>query len=143
MKRIFCAALMATVLATPAFAAKLYLKDGGVIEAKRVWKGDGRINVLANRDTLTSFAPSEVDLKKTFPKARKHKKKRVVRKKIAAAKPAAAATQQKPGKPAPVSNVAPAPAKPAGTTVRTPESLLPKSKTVNTIQQRKKEMAGE
>jgi hypothetical protein len=68
MKRMMCAVLMAVTLATPAFAAKLYLKDGGYIKAKRVWRADGRVYVLATRDTLTSFDTSEVNLKRTFPK---------------------------------------------------------------------------
>jgi len=68
MKRILCAVLMSAVLATPAFAAKVYLKDGGVIQAKRVWRADGKVYVLATRHTLTSFEKSEVDLKRTFVK---------------------------------------------------------------------------
>ena len=68
MKRILCTTLMAVVLATPAFAAKVYLKDGGVIEAQRAWRADGRVYVLATRHTLTSFERSEVDLKRTFVK---------------------------------------------------------------------------
>lgn len=71
MKRILCAALLAAILVTPAFAAKLYLKEGGVIQAKRVWRADGKVYVLATRHTMTSFEPSEVNLKRTF--ARRHR----------------------------------------------------------------------
>ena len=68
MRRFLCAALMTAVLATPAFAAKVYLKEGGIIQAKRVWREGGKVHVLATRHTLTSFEKSEVDLKRTFPK---------------------------------------------------------------------------
>ncbi|MDA8428047.1 MAG: hypothetical protein M0T70_02200 [Geobacteraceae bacterium] len=77
MKRILCATLLAMVLAAPAFAAKLYLKDGGFIQAKRVWRAGGRVYVLATRDTMTSFEPSEVNLKRTFVK--RHQRHRVRR----------------------------------------------------------------
>lgn len=86
MKRILCAGLIATLLATPALGAKLYLKDGGVIQAKRVWRSDGKVHVLATRDTLTSFEPYEVNLKRTFPKAKRHKA-RVVRRRVGAVRP--------------------------------------------------------
>ena len=75
MKRILCAVLMAVTLATPSFAAKLYLKDGGFIQARRVWQADGKVYVLATRDTLTSFERSEVNLKRTFPKHHRIAKK--------------------------------------------------------------------
>ena len=68
MKRILLAALIAVVMATPAFAVNVYLKDGGVIQAKRAWRAGGKVQVLATRHTLTSFEPCEVDLKRTFVK---------------------------------------------------------------------------
>lgn len=71
MKPILFAVMMALALATPVFAAKLYLKDGGVIQAIRVWRSDGKVHVLATRHTETSFEPCEVDMKRTF--ARRHK----------------------------------------------------------------------
>ena len=61
MKRILMCSMMVVFLATPAFAAKLYLKEGGVIQAKRVWREGGKVYVLATRDTMTSFEPCEVD----------------------------------------------------------------------------------
>lgn len=90
MKRILNAILLAVVLATPAFAAKLYLKEGGVIQAKKVWRADGKVYVLATRHTMTSFEPSEVDLKRTF--VRRHR----VAKRIAAVQPQVQATAATP-----------------------------------------------
>jgi hypothetical protein len=75
--------LLAVILTTPAYAKNVYLKAGGIIQAKRVWRADGKVYVLATRHTLTSFEPSEVDMKRTFP--RRH---RVV-KKVAAVQPQA------------------------------------------------------
>ena len=139
MKRILCAVLMAVVMATPSFAAKVYLKEGGVIQAKRVWREGGKVYVLATRHTLTSFEKSEVDLKRTFPK--KHR----VAKKIgpvtpqaqtaAAAPDGAAATQ----KPAESKARAPLPSLPK-LPERSPESLVPSSGAGGTIKQQKKEM---
>jgi hypothetical protein len=109
------------VLATPAFAAKVYLKDGGVIQAKRVWRSGGKVHVLATRHTLTSFEKSEVDLKRTFPK-----RHRVVKKvtavqpqpKTTAAAPVEAAASQKPVEKKPGITINPLPKPPE----KTPES---------------------
>jgi hypothetical protein len=140
MKRILYAALMAVFLATPAFAAKLYLKEGGVIQAKRVWREGGKVYVLATRDTMTSFEPCEVDLKRTF-----------VKKPRAAKTVAAVAPQAQAKAAAPIGAVeARKPAdKKVGVTLpnlpklpeRTPESLVPSSGTGGTIKQQKKNMA--
>ena len=139
MKRTVCAVLMAvTLAAAPAFAAKLYLKDGGYIKAKRVWRADGRVYVLATRDTLTSFDKSEVNLKRTFPK------KQAVAKKVEAVAPQTATAAP---------NGAAAPQKTADTKAgislpslpklpeKTPESLVPSSGTGGAIKQQKKNMA--
>jgi hypothetical protein len=138
VKRILCAVLLAVVLATPAFAAKVFLKDGGVIEAKRVWRAGGKVHVLATRHTMTSFEPSEVNLKKTFVKRQR------VRKSIAAVQPQAQTTAAAP-------NGAAANQKTAGKKAaialpslpklpeRSPESLS--SGDGGTIKQHKKEMA--
>jgi len=58
---------MLLVLAPPSLAAKVYLKDGGVINAKSAWHSQGKVQVLINRDTLVTFLPAEVDQKRTFP----------------------------------------------------------------------------
>jgi len=140
MKRILCAVLMAVVLATPSFAAKVYLKEGGVIQAKRVWREGGKVYVLATRHTLTSFEKSEVDLKRTFPK------KHSVAKKIgpvtpqaqtAAAAPNGAAATQKPAESKARVSLPSLPKLPE----RSPESLVPSSGAGGTIKQQKKEMA--
>lgn len=140
MKRNICAALMVVALATPAFAAKLYLKDGGVIQAKKVWRADGKVHVLATRHTMTSFEPCEVDLKRTFPK------KTTVAKKTAAvntqepaiaAAPKGAAETQKPVEKKAAVSLPPLPKLPE----RSPENLVPSSGAGGTIRQHKKEMA--
>jgi len=82
MKQLLIAAALLCVCASPSFAAKLvYLKDGGVIKAQKVWRSEGKVHVLVNRDTLADFNNSEVNLKKTFVKKRstaKSSKKAVV-----------------------------------------------------------------
>ncbi len=71
MKQLLISAVLICVCATPSFAAKLvYLKDGGVIKAQKVWRSEGKVHVLVNRDTLADFNNSEVNLKKTFAKKR-------------------------------------------------------------------------
>jgi hypothetical protein len=140
MKRILLAAVTAVVMATPAFAANVYLKDGGVIKAKRVWRSGGKVHVLATRHTLTSFEPSEIDLKRTFVKRHRTARKVAavpVQAQAAAAAPNGAAATQKP-----------APGK-AGVSLpilpklpeKSPESLVPSSGAGGTIRQQKKEMA--
>jgi len=140
MKRILCAVLLAATLATPAFAAKLYLKDGGVIQAKRVWREGGKVYVLATRHTLTPFEKSEVNLKRTFPK------KRRVAKKIGAVPPQAQAHAAAPDGAAVTQN-------PVGRKIgislpsvprlpeKSPDSLVPSSGAGGSIKQHKKEMA--
>jgi hypothetical protein len=133
MKQLLCAALLAITLATPVFAAKLYLKDGGVIQAKRVWRADGRVYVLATRDTQTSFEPWEVNLKRTFPKH--HRMVKIVRGGLphaATAAPTQSATPQKTEN----KNGFSLPSLPE----KSPDSLAPSSGTGGTIRQQKKEM---
>ncbi len=83
MKKILLVALALCLSATPVMAAQLvYLKEGGVIKAKSVWRTKGKVHVLVNRDTLAEFSTAEIDMKRTF--ARKHRK---IRKQPAAALP--------------------------------------------------------
>jgi hypothetical protein len=143
MKRTLCSALIATLLATPALGAKLYLKDGGVIQAKRVWRSNGKVYVLATRDTMTSFEPYEVNLKRTFPKPKRPKVK-VVPKRIGAVRPAVIA--------APAVGEIAAPQKPEekkrsfrfpgipSLPERSPDSLVPSSGSGGSIKKHKKEM---
>jgi hypothetical protein len=140
MKRILCAALMAVIMATPAFAAKLYLKDGGVIKAKRVWRSDGRVYVLATRHTMTSFDKSEVNMKRTFPKQHRSSKRIAAvtppSETVTAAPNGAAAIQKPVDKKAGIAlpNLPKLPEK-------TPESLVPSTGGAGSIKQHKKEMA--
>lgn len=155
MRRILWAVAMSAALAAPASAARLYLKDGGEIEAQRVWRADDRVHVLVNRDTLTSFEPGEVNLKKTFPPRRRparatpHRaraKGAVLPRKTAASRPAAhsvtggenasaEAAEKKPGRKLP--SLPKLPKLPE----KSPESLVPSSGSGGTIKQRKKEMS--
>lgn len=79
MVRIFCKTILTlccTILLVAAAQARtmkeVYLRDGGIIECKKVWQANGKVMVLVNRDTLLDLSRSEVDLKKTF--AKKHAK---------------------------------------------------------------------
>jgi hypothetical protein len=140
MNRILCAALMAVLMATPAFAAKLYLKDGGVIQAKRVWRSDGRVYVLATRHTMTSFDKSEVNLKRTFPKRHRAAKRSAAvtpQAEAATAAPSGAAAIQKPADRKAEVSLPSLPKLPE----KTPESLVPSTGSAGSIKQHKKEMA--
>jgi len=65
--KIFVFCLIAVFLSIlPAFAKNVYLKNGEVIDAQRVWQDGGLVHVRVNRDTLIDFTPSEVDTQKTF-----------------------------------------------------------------------------
>lgn len=142
MKKLLLVALAICTSATPVLAARtVYLKDGGTIRARAVWKSDGKVHVLVNRDTLTEFSTSEIDLKRTF--ARKH---RAIRKQapvsgLQAAKtsPAQAATTQKPANAKPGLQLPSMPALPK-LSGREPGTLVPKGEE-GTIRKHKKEMA--
>lgn len=69
MMKLVTATLVSIALLLSAGAATaktFYLKDGATIEYKRVWQQGGVIHVLINRDTLVSFMPEEVDLKRSL-----------------------------------------------------------------------------
>jgi len=69
--RMVITGLVLLGLSTPSLAANtVYLKDGGVISAKSAWRSQGKVQVLINRDTLVTFLPSEIDMKRTFPRRR-------------------------------------------------------------------------
>jgi len=140
MKRILCAVLMAATMVTPAVAAKLYLKDGGVIQAKRVWRSGGKVHVLATRDTETSFEKSEVNMKRTFPRKRRVAKKICVptsQAKTAVAVPHEAAAVQTPVEKKSGVSLPSLPKLPE----KSPESLLPSTGAGGTIRQQKKDMS--
>lgn len=71
MKKLGLALVLVVCWVATASAARVYLKDGSWINAKRVWREKGKVVVLVNRDSLTSFSPAEVNLKKTFPPRKK------------------------------------------------------------------------
>lgn len=133
--------LVLTAVAVPAFASQtVYLRDGGRIKAKSVWRSHGRVYVLATRDTLTDFSAAEIDMKRTFVRKRPIVKKHApVPGAQEAASPAVqgAASGQKKGAAAPDSILSKMPKIPE----KTPESLVPSSGAGGTIKQHKKEMA--
>ena len=75
MKKIWrlllLALLLNATLATVVLARSVYLADGGVIKAQKVWQEEGRIYLLLNRDSLIFFSPEKINLQKTFPKRKK------------------------------------------------------------------------
>jgi len=139
MKKLLMVVLAICTSATPVLAARtVYLKDGGTIRARSVWKSEGKVHVLVNRDTLTEFAPSEIDLKRTF--ARKHralrKQTRVSGVQAAKASPVAA---QKPANAKPGLQLPSMPALPK-ISAKEPGAQAPKGEE-GTIRKHKKEMA--
>lgn len=73
MCRFFCRIMMTlccTILLAASVQARtlkeVYLKDGGIIKCQKVWKANGKVMVLVNRDILLDLSKSDVDLKKTF-----------------------------------------------------------------------------
>jgi len=138
MKSILIAVLISVALATPSFAAKLYLKDGGIIPALRIWRANGKVHVLVTRHTQTSFEPYEIDLKRTF--ARRHKAARKsahIRRQTATVAPNKATAAQKPVRNKTGVSLPDQPKRPE----RKPGSLVPSSGSDGTIRQHKKEMA--
>lgn len=63
---LLLALLLNGTLATVVLARSVYMADGGIIQAQRVWQKEGRVYLLLNRDSLISFSTAEVNLKKTF-----------------------------------------------------------------------------
>lgn len=104
MKKLLAAAVISCIFSVPSFAAQsVYLQDGSVIKAKKVWRSKGMVHVLVNRDTLADFNNSEVNLKKTFKKkpARAYAKKQSVKQnqagEVATIAPAAQTEKKKSG----------------------------------------------
>jgi hypothetical protein len=67
-----CHSLLASLMMTfflfgPAEARTVYLKDGAILQARSVWRSDGKVTVLVNHETEVTFSEGEVNLKKTFP----------------------------------------------------------------------------
>lgn len=84
MKKIWClVVLLAVFVASDAMAARVFLKDGSVVQCQSFWRSKDTVYVMVNRDVMLEFSAGEVNTKKTF-RARPVKK----------AKPAAAASKQ-------------------------------------------------
>ena len=140
MKRSLWIVLVICTAASPALAARtVYLKEGGTITAKSVWRTNERVHVLVNRDTLTDFPTAEIDLKRTFPRKQRVTKRPIpaahIPKKAAAARAETAANQKK------ISGTSrfSLPDLPK-LTDRRPESLAPTSGAGGTIRQHNREM---
>ncbi|WP_298266625.1 DUF5684 domain-containing protein [Geobacter sp.] len=86
-------AILSAVALHAATLRSVHLTDGSVIQCQSVWKNDGKVMILVNRDTLVELPRDEVDLKKTFGKPRRHP----ARKKMTVAVPA---TERDPSSPA-------------------------------------------
>ncbi len=100
---LLLALLLNASLATITLARTVYLADGGVIQAQKVWQEEGKIYVLLNRDSLIHFSPEEINLKKTFAKKRQSAATKSVAKNVTV--------------PAATAKVSPPPATPPATTV--------------------------
>lgn len=137
MRKLVCMLALMLGCSVPASAGTVYLKDGSRIEKAKAWREKGRVTVLVNRYSITSFDNSEVNLKRTFP---------VRKKKIrAAALPASVG--------APAASAAAAPAQPPAATAQStrklalpklpdklPELSIPKSSQEGAIRRQKREM---
>jgi hypothetical protein len=136
MKKLFCAMVLLLVWVVSAQAATVYLKDGGQIKAKRVWREKGKVVVLVNRESITSFALSEINLKKTFPPRKKRVKRIVTTPAVSTAAPAvSAAGTASATQPAKADKKISLPSLP-----KLPEREIPKASEEGTIRKQKREM---
>ncbi len=141
MKKLISAVCVVFIWAGSAQAAVVYLKDGGTIKARNVWREKGKVVVLLNRDSITSFAAKEVNLKKTFP-PRKKAVKPVVSATTSPAGVSASETFQNVTVPAPVK--APKEDKKfslPSVPTKLPEREIPKGAEEGAIRKQKREMA--
>lgn len=136
MKKLGLALVLVVCWVATASAARVYLKDGSWINAQKVWREKGKVVVLINKESITTFTNAEVNLRKTFPP----RKKRV--------KPPAAAVSGAPAAPigTPVAQPSTQPQKdgkklglPALST-KLPEREPPKAAEEGTIRKQKREM---
>lgn len=148
MVRMLIAGMLMIALAAPAHAAgkahavrKVYLRDGGIIEARSVWRSQGRVHVLVNRDTLAEFHPAELDMKRTFSRpatATSRKSKAARKRRTAGAVIAPETVQQTPKKKSGMS-LPNLPSFPVKLPEKTPSSLGGKDE--GAIRKHKKEMS--
>ncbi len=142
MRSLLFMALVFCTFATPALAARfVYLKDGGTIKAKSVWRTKGTVHVLVNRDTLTEFSTAEIDMKRTFAR-----KRHTVRNQPVSPSPATAQQAQSSNTAAPAAKQAEDKKKLSLPSLpnladKNPENLVPSSGSGGAIKKHKKEMA--
>lgn len=114
-------------------AKEVYLQDGGIVECKSFWRKGNDVVVLINRDTIVELGVNELNMKKTFAKARKP---RHAPKKSAAAAPAVAIAAAQKGATASRTAVPPTVAKSAPSPAAAPKPVPPvpaaQNKTGNT-----------
>lgn len=106
---LLLALVLNAALSTAVLARSVYLTDGGIIAAQKVWQEEGRVYVLLNRDSLITFSPEEINLKKTFAKKRAHAAPQAVARSVKV--PAIAVPAAPPAKTAPTTSAPPAPVK--------------------------------
>lgn len=123
--------------AISASAATLFLKDGGTIKAKRIWREKGKVVVLVTRESITSFAASEVNLKKTFPPHHRKKKRAVAKAAEGTAQPVVPVTS--PAEPAKAPKAAKKPVF-SVPDVPKPELTIPHGSQEGAIRKQKREM---
>jgi hypothetical protein len=139
MKRLICAMVVVVGWTVSAQAAVVYLKDGGIIKARKVWREKGTVVVLLNRDSITSFAAGEINLKKTFPPVKKQVKP--VHPSEAPVKSSPADTAQgEPGTPAKTAKEDKKRSLP-GLSAKLPEREIPRGAEEGTLRKQKREMA--
>ena len=97
---MLCCTILLAAAAHAKTLKKVYLKTGGIIECQKVWRSDGKVMILVNRDTLVDLAKDEVDLKKTFGKKPPKAVEKVKARKKAAPEGVAATPQAAPQPPA-------------------------------------------
>lgn len=111
------------MLAGVCLGKQVYLTDGGIIACESFWRRGDQVIVKVNRDIVLDFERSEINLKRTFPEAKK-KLHHVGRKKTARAVVPPSATALAAAVPTiPVTAASPAPA-PAANPVR-PQAAAP------------------
>ncbi|ABQ24402.1 DUF5684 domain-containing protein [Geotalea uraniireducens] len=109
------------MLAGVCLGKQVYMTDGGIIDCESIWRRGGQVIVKVNRDIVVDFERSEIDLKRTFPEAKKNPH-RVLRKKTARAVVPPSATALAAA--APTIPVTAAPPAPAANPVR-PQAAAP------------------
>ncbi len=141
MNRYLWMMLVPCLLATPAVAARqVYLKGGGVIAARSVWRSEGRVFVLVNRDSITDFSPAEIDVKRTFPHKQRSPIKQAVPSIVAqTSDPAPAGSAAEPQKQeSRLKSLLSAVPKLSG---KNPESLIPSNSAGGTVMKNKRDLA--